>query len=269
MLGSGSSAGSEAGGTAGDSRSLLSSPLRGTVPGLQGPTPAHTYQFKLRSQNVSATTALQVQQHLTLLCMECHADSEALRESNPSRDPLRAIVFVVCSDDEFTSQSALQKRVLYTREPAEAPSAASRVGLPGMSMEAVADEVALVRRFIEVVASLDPDVLVGYEVQLASWGYLLERGACLGIDLSAELSRLYEQRAKKESDPHGYFSRHTSELMVPGRVVLNVWRLLRHELALTSYTLENTAFHVLHRRLPRYSQPTLRDWYNGPVFRHR
>lgn len=36
----------------------------------------------------------------------------------------------------------------------------------------------------------DPDILVGYEVQKASWGYLLERAAQLSIDLATEISRL-------------------------------------------------------------------------------
>lgn len=33
---------------------------------------------------------------------------------------------------------------------------------------------------IEKVRLYDPDMLVGYEVQNASWGYLIERAAYLG-----------------------------------------------------------------------------------------
>lgn len=36
----------------------------------------------------------------------------------------------------------------------------------------------------------DPDILVGYEVQMHSWGYLLQRAAVLGLDLCQQLSRI-------------------------------------------------------------------------------
>lgn len=36
----------------------------------------------------------------------------------------------------------------------------------------------------------DPDILVGYEVQMRSWGYLLQRAAVLGLDLCHQLSRV-------------------------------------------------------------------------------
>lgn len=36
----------------------------------------------------------------------------------------------------------------------------------------------------------DPDILVGYEVQMRSWGYLLQRAAVLGVDLCQQLSRI-------------------------------------------------------------------------------
>ena len=33
-----------------------------------------------------------------------------------------------------------------------------------------------------------------------------------------------------------------------GRILLDVWRLLRHEVALTSYTYENVMYHILQKR---------------------
>lgn len=36
----------------------------------------------------------------------------------------------------------------------------------------------------------DPDILVGYEVQMHSWGYLLQRASTLGVDLCQQLSRV-------------------------------------------------------------------------------
>lgn len=42
--------------------------------------------------------------------------------------------------------------------------------------------------------------------------------------------------------------RHTSTFKVAGRHVLNLWRIMRSEQTLTSYTLENVAFSVLQKR---------------------
>ena len=36
----------------------------------------------------------------------------------------------------------------------------------------------------------DPDILAGWEVQQASWGYLIERAAHLGLHLPPALSRI-------------------------------------------------------------------------------
>lgn len=36
----------------------------------------------------------------------------------------------------------------------------------------------------------DPDILLGYEVQMHSWGYLFQRASALGVDLCQQLSRV-------------------------------------------------------------------------------
>eukprot|EP00095_Tigriopus_kingsejongensis_P011485 snap_masked-scaffold626_size122949-processed-gene-0.14 protein:Tk11485 transcript:snap_masked-scaffold626_size122949-processed-gene-0.14-mRNA-1 annotation:"elongation factor 1-delta-like" len=55
---------------------------------------------------------------------------------------------------------------------------------------------------------------------------------------------------------------HTSELHIAGRVVLNLWRLMRSEVAFYSYTFENMMFHVLHERVPKHEHLTLTQWWS-------
>lgn len=43
-------------------------------------------------------------------------------------------------------------------------------------VEVVADEVDLINKIIDIVVDLDPDILIGWEIQRASWGYLDARG---------------------------------------------------------------------------------------------
>lgn len=49
-----------------------------------------------------------------------------------------------------------------------------------------------------------------------------------------------------------------------GRILLDVWRLMRSEIALTSYTFENVIYHVLHKRCPWHNHETLTAWYGSP-----
>jgi DNA polymerase zeta len=36
-------------------------------------------------------------------------------------------------------------------------------------------ELDLINRLVDIVRDFDPDILAGYEVQSASWGYVIER----------------------------------------------------------------------------------------------
>lgn len=106
---------------------------------------------------------------------------------------------------------------------------------------------------------------MGFELQSRSWGYLLERGAALGVPVEALLSRcplrrsLREQRSGKDT----YGAQHTSGVHVCGREVLNVWRLCRGEVKLQDYSFPSVCGKVLGRRVPAYSYRSLHVWFEG------
>ena len=52
------------------------------------------------------------------------------------------------------------------------------------------------------------------------------------------------------------------ELVIAGRVVLNLWRILRSEISLNIYTFENCCFNILNERTPKYSFSTLTSWFS-------
>lgn len=47
-------------------------------------------------------------------------------------------------------------------------------------LDIVETEIDLLNRIIDVVQELDPDIITGWEVQSASWGYLSARGRAYG-----------------------------------------------------------------------------------------
>jgi DNA polymerase zeta len=66
-----------------------------------------------------------------------------------------------------------------------------------------------------------------------------------GTSLPQDLSRVITTPTGRNDS---YSEHHTSNFKVTGRHVLNIWRIMRGEVTLTSYTLENIVFHVLHQR---------------------
>lgn len=69
----------------------------------------------------------------------------------------------------------------------------------------------------------------------------------------------------REGADDAYGRLHASGLHVTGRIVLNVWRLLRTDLKLNNYTLHNCAAAVLKQRLPCIGQTQLHAWWlQGP-----
>ncbi|KAI9825156.1 MAG: DNA polymerase zeta [Phylliscum demangeonii] len=126
-------------------------------------------------------------------------------------------------------------------------------------------ELDLINRIVDIVRQQDPDILTGYEVHGGSWGYLIERARCkYEFNLCDELSRMKSQsrgRFGKDQDRWGFNT--TSTISITGRHMINIWRAMRGELNLLQYTLENVAFHLLHRRIPHYSFKDLTVWFTS------
>ena len=64
----------------------------------------------------------------------------------------------------------------------------------GLAMEVeviyVSSEVELIEKLVQLVRQVDPDFLIGYEITMGSWGYLIDRAAQLNTNLASELSRM-------------------------------------------------------------------------------
>lgn len=182
-------------------------------------------------------------------------------------------------------------------------------GVTGCSIIYLADELLLLKCFVRLVRSCDPDMLVGWEIQGYSLGLLAERAANLGFGLLKELSRIppkaqpHSSNGVKEGDSNTHSNSadgqpkfqelknsvfgdmipletgaadsvitdewgrtNGSGLFVGGRIILNLWRIMRGEVKLGVYTLEAVAEAVLRRRVPRIPWRILTRWFaRGPA----
>lgn len=203
------------------------------------------------------------------MCLECHVTTRPGLLPDPQLDPISAVLFTIIQDvpDDHPTPQKLKGALVVSSGGCDL---ITRCGITDLSVLHVDSEIEIFKEVIKLVTTWDPDMLVGYEVQMSSWGYLLERGTALKLEIISQLSRVPEGSSSHYAeDLDEYGADHTSQIHVTGRIVLNVWRLMRAEVALQSYTLDNVAYHVLHTRIPSFPHDSLRRWWSEDTTRWR
>ncbi|XP_058029850.1 DNA polymerase zeta catalytic subunit isoform X2 [Ahaetulla prasina] len=243
---------------------------------IEGPSLNNSYGFKISVQNLQEAKALHEVQYLTLLSIELHARTRRDLEADPEFDPICALFYCISSDTplpdiekmEITGAIVIDKdraRTISSQGNREHAPLLARSGISGLEVTYATDERALFQEVVNIVKRYDPDILLGYEVQMHSWGYLLQRAAALDVDLCQMISRVPDDKKENRfaSDLDEYGADTMSEINIVGRVILNIWRIMRHEVALTNYTFENVSFHILHQRFPLFTSRVLSDWFDN------
>ncbi|OAQ98581.1 hypothetical protein LLEC1_01554 [Akanthomyces lecanii] len=233
---------------------------------IDGPTPKNKHGFKYTQQRKSTSVQHEVQ-YMSTMSLEVHVNTRAKLVPNPEEDEVQCI-FWCCKGDEVTyaSQSDGDGTISGLLVLGSGSDATKHMR-KACKAEVIEEqsELDLLVRLVDVVKELDPDVLTGYEVHGGSWGFLMERARLkYDYNLCDELSRVNAQshgRFGKQSDRWGFNT--TSTIRVTGRHMINIWRAMRGELNLLQYTMENVAWHLLHRRVPHFSYKTLTSWYKS------
>ncbi|XP_055816734.1 DNA polymerase zeta catalytic subunit [Solanum dulcamara] len=227
-----------------------------------------------------------VGQQLTILSIEVQAESRGDLRPDPRFDAVRIVVLVFQEDDDFRSDTHV---LLHCN------GESVQRDLDGVSECKVltfCEERQVFFHFIKMINSFDPDIFMGWDIQGGSLGFLAERAAYLGIGLLNKISRTPSEgniasRDSERGKLSDFFSEavaadpmfhedaaiiddewgrtHASGVHVGGRIVLNVWRLMRGEVKLNLYTLEAVAEAVLRRKFPYIPNKVLTNWFlSGP-----
>lgn len=219
-----------------------------------------TYAFRKATEDLKQVRAFIEHQHITVMIMELHILTRGNFKPDPTQDPIQAIFYSVLNDvpDNFKKPSKYSRIIaVNTLDNGNTHHAPILNGL-GITCDVkyVGTEEHLFNEFSNIVSYWDPDIVAGYEIEMLSWGYLIDRGTAVKINLKHRLGRNCVEESKRRSDDH------IRELKLVGRIVLDVWRLMRHEIALQSYTFESIVYHILRKRVPYYSFKTLTSWWN-------
>ncbi|XP_024966298.1 DNA polymerase zeta catalytic subunit isoform X1 [Cynara cardunculus var. scolymus] len=226
-------------------------------------------------------------QQLTMFSIEVQAESRGDLRPDPRFDAVSFIAVAIQEDDE----SIINSYVLLRSETAAVRR--NLDGITGCKLLVCTQEKQLFNDFVEVISNHDPDILIGWDIQGGSLGFLAERAAYLGIGLLSKISRTPSQtilnagvsdipdkgmvgdvlpEAFPDIDPLNdaiiedeWGRTHASGVHVGGRIVLNLWRLARGEVKLNMYTAEAVVEAVLRRKIPFIHCRTLTKWFaSGP-----
>ncbi|XP_043266558.1 uncharacterized protein DNApol-zeta isoform X2 [Venturia canescens] len=215
------------------------------------------------NENLQKAKALIRYQYLTIMCLEVHVVTRGDLLPDAQHDPIAAIFYSVQNDvPPESSIKPLEHGALVVADSERATrkmyySYASNVP---WKISFVNNEEALLNALVTLITRTDPEILIGWEIEVLSWGYVFQRASSLGMNLLKRVSRIPATQYKWEYEAPDI--EKLAEVKLPGRIVLDIWRLMRREAALLSYTFENVMHHVLNERIPCPSFKVLTDWWN-------
>ena len=245
---------------------LFSQPDQHGASQLDRATPSNPHGFALRPEARRSLGGRGLE-GLTLLSLEVFATSNGNLRPDPHVSPVEAIYY--CIRDDFAIREvgaenykdilgvmSLRRKGLTSRPPIESFAAEAKKSEYDTEME-------LLIAFRDMLVDVDPDLVMGYECQQSSLGYIFERSIHLNIPKYIPSFGRAAGDLGNQFDVDSWGGQHASGISMVGRVVFNVWRIMRSELALQSYSFESIAFHVLHQRISHFSHITLTKWYTG------
>lgn len=201
---------------------------------------------KTRSDNFSETTKF-----ITSLCLELHVPTREDKKPDSQVDPIHAIFYNVSKGLRPENEFSFTGVIIWNNN--ETCHNTINYDLQFENIKYVSSESNLIDEFIQVMRLWDPDILIGYEIEMLSWGYLINRGNTIGINLLQKLSKIRNLDIK---------TIRNNTLEIVGRILLNLWRIVKHEISLQSYTIENISYHILSERVPKHTFKDLTRWWN-------
>ncbi|KAG9286506.1 hypothetical protein G9A89_014672 [Geosiphon pyriformis] len=220
------------------------------------------------------TGVYQVQESLGIFSLEIHVNTRGNILPDPREDSVTVIFWCLQSPDHaalLTPGKNEDWRNRYRQGILMLEIDGfdiDKIGLHGIKPQIFRDELSMYKQLVKLVRDFDPDILAGYEIHNSSWGYIIKRGLVQHeINLCHEFSRIIittKHRNDIMNDAWGL--RKASAIHVVGRHVLNIWRIIRGQMDLNIYTYQNVVWHLLHERVPHYSNQTMTLWFtHGPT----
>ncbi|XP_037888398.1 DNA polymerase zeta catalytic subunit isoform X1 [Glossina fuscipes] len=237
---------------------------------------SNSYGFKVALENLQQAKADVECTYLTILTLEVFVSTRGDLFPNPEIDAIRCLFYAIENSIPSNQQDASNKLpgkacgcIMVKDECDLLERQSFRHGLDTDIEVTLADnEIEALEALLRLCNRWDPDIYAGYEIEMSSWGFVIERAKYLCVNIAPLLSRVPTQKGRDFIDEDNeQFTDLDVEMKLCGRILLDVWRLMRSEIALTSYTFENVMYHILHKRCPWHSYRSLTEWFSAPCSR--
>ncbi|XP_034191284.2 DNA polymerase zeta catalytic subunit [Osmia lignaria lignaria] len=213
-------------------------------------------------ENLKNARGLTTHQFLTILSVEVHVITQGKLLPDPEYNTIGAIFYAVYADipsspdvEQMEHGAILINSCIKNEKVKNIHSAST-----ACPISYVSSEEDLLNSLIQLVRYYDPDILVGWEIEFLSWGYIFHRASRIGFNnFMWQISRISNVTPISRGQIPD--KDNLSDTRIPGRIILDVWRIMRHEIALLNYTFENVMYNVMRERISCPSFETLTNWW--------
>ncbi|KAL2912943.1 DNA-directed DNA polymerase delta [Polyrhizophydium stewartii] len=127
-------------------------------------------------------------------------------------------------------------------------------------------ESEMLRAWSQFVREVDPDIIIGYNINGFDFPYLLDRAEALQLDDFALLGRISDSKTKAKDtrfSSKAYGTRDTKAINLEGRLQLDMLHIMQRDYKLRSYTLNSVCAHFLGEQKEDVHHSIITDLQNG------
>ncbi|KAL6122571.1 hypothetical protein NUSPORA_00337 [Nucleospora cyclopteri] len=167
-------------------------------------------------------------------------------------DPVIQIGNTICS----TQGEKLEKVIFCLKEVEK---------IPGATVKWYENEADLLREWQKFVVETDPDIILGYNIKNFDFPYLLERAETLKIKNFGRLGRTEKvsKTIKKTQSSTGFGTLETSDIYLEGRMIFDLFHILKRDFKLRSYSLNSVSAHFLGEQKEDVPYSSMNSLQNG------
>jgi DNA polymerase zeta len=139
---------------------------------------------------------------------------------DPAVDPIAAIFYSIYNDVPITSnEMTSDSGMIINQETMTCARDFKNCNQKGFHVTLAGSEAEMFEKLFQLVLLWNPDILAGYEIEMGSWGYLLQRATAIAVDLNKMLSRIPGEKIEVRSTDadageHGEFVEFNTDVSV-------------------------------------------------------
>lgn len=127
-------------------------------------------------------------------------------------------------------------------------------------------EKKMLMKWKEFIVSVDPDVIIGYNIANFDLPYLINRSKALGLKDFPYFGRLESVKQEVKNavfSSRAYGTRESKSINIEGRMQIDMFQFIQREFKLRSYTLNSVSFHFLNRQKEDVHHSIITNLQNG------